>query len=64
MELQLDSIFKGWAHGRQTPPLIGVPWPELWDLRVDQVREALKVTPFDSPHAAARRQLSGDPTKR
>ena len=57
-EIQLDSVFRGWAHGRETPLLIGAPWPELLDLRVDQVREALGVTAFDSPFAAAMRKMS------
>ncbi|WP_293677369.1 hypothetical protein [uncultured Phenylobacterium sp.] len=58
LELVLESIFRGWVHGRATPPLIGVPWEELWDLRVDQVREALQVVPFDSPYLAAIRRQS------
>jgi ubiquinone biosynthesis protein Coq4 len=61
LELTLDCLFKGWVHGRETPSLIGVSWDELWPLRIDQVREALGVTPFDSPVAAAVRQLSRTP---
>jgi ubiquinone biosynthesis protein Coq4 len=57
LELMLDSMFKGWAHGRDTPPLLGVSWDKLWRLRMDQVRSELKVTPFPSPVAAAMRQL-------
>lgn len=55
VEVILDSLFKGWAHGRETTPLIQVSWEPLWRLRIDQVRDALKITPFDSPHARAAR---------
>ncbi|MBX3484596.1 hypothetical protein [Phenylobacterium sp.] len=63
LELTLDSIFKGWAHGRTTPPLIGAPWNDLMDLRLDDVRAALGVTAFDSPYAAARRALDAKATR-
>lgn len=46
----LDYLLRGWAHGRETPPLLGVAWQSLWPLRVDQVRETLKIRPF---HASA-----------
>jgi ubiquinone biosynthesis protein Coq4 len=57
LEVTLDGIFKGWAHGRETPPLIGVDWAPLWRLRMDEARAALGVTAFDSPFVAAVRQL-------
>ncbi|MBL8554713.1 MAG: hypothetical protein JNL41_10580 [Phenylobacterium sp.] len=63
LELTLDSIFKGWTHGRATPPLIGAAWDELWDLRLDEVRATLGVTAFDSPYAAARRLADAGKTR-
>jgi ubiquinone biosynthesis protein Coq4 len=62
VELTLDAVFKGWTHGRESPPLIGAPWEELWGLRIDQVREALKIAPFASPYAAAE-AAGGTPRK-
>ena len=55
LELVLDSIFRGWRHGRETRPLLGVDWEPLWPLSVDAVRAELGVTPFDSPFIAAMR---------
>jgi ubiquinone biosynthesis protein Coq4 len=52
--VMLDCLFRGWAHGRATPPLTLVSWEPLWSASVDQVREILKIRPFDSPYAAAR----------
>ncbi len=63
LEIMLDCIFKGWIHGRETAPLIGTPWEDLWDLRIDQVRQALCVSPFDSPLAAAMRAGNREPPR-
>ena len=51
LHVVLDCLFKGWAHGRETPPLVQVAWEPLWPLRIDQVRETLQVRPFSSPEA-------------
>jgi len=58
LDAVLDCLLRGWAHGRETPPLLGVAWRPLWPLRVDQVREALKIRPF---HAIA--GGGGQPTR-
>src|SRR6185436_16748447 len=36
LELMLESLFRGWTHGRETPLLMGTDWEPLWDLRIDQ----------------------------
>ncbi|MBS0334816.1 MAG: hypothetical protein JSS35_18755 [Proteobacteria bacterium] len=51
VEILLDCLFKGWTHGRTTQPLFRVVWEPLWTARVDQVREALQIRPFESPYA-------------
>lgn len=45
-EVVVDSLLKGWVHGRETPPLIQAAWESLWPLPVERVREILQVTPF------------------
>ena len=40
--LLLDVIASAWAHGRESPPLLGVDWPAVWDLPVGTGAEALK----------------------
>ena len=59
LHVVLDCLFKGWAHGRETPPLIQVSWRPLFSLRVDQVREALRIKAFDSPYAKAAQPSRG-----
>ncbi|HET6972006.1 MAG TPA: Coq4 family protein [Phenylobacterium sp.] len=44
----LDTIFAGWAHGRQSPPLLGVDWEPLWDRPLEAVRAQLGLHPFAS----------------
>lgn len=47
-----DVTLGGWAHGRESPPLLGIDWPAVWDGPVGEVREALGVRPFLSPWPA------------
>ncbi|MBL8773082.1 MAG: hypothetical protein JNK30_16995 [Phenylobacterium sp.] len=58
LELVLDSIFKGWMHGRETPLLLGVDWEGLMGLQLEAVRDRLHVRAFESPMAAALRKWS------
>ena len=38
LDLILDTIFSGWAHGRETPPLLGLPWEDIWHEPIDTIR--------------------------
>ena len=48
----LDTILSAYRHGRETPPLLGVVWEEIWDRPVDEIRDELGVTPYESPYPA------------
>jgi len=50
--LMLDTILSAWAHGRRTPPLLGVDWPAVWDRPTAEVRAKLSVQPYASPWPA------------
>jgi ubiquinone biosynthesis protein Coq4 len=50
--LMLQTILTAWAHGRRTPPLLGIDWPSLWDQPIEAVRGRLGVTPYASPFPA------------
>jgi len=50
--LMLDTILTAWAHGRRTPPLLGVDWPAVWNLPLAEVRAKLRVQPYASPYPA------------
>jgi ubiquinone biosynthesis protein Coq4 len=49
LELVLESIFRGWRHGRDTPLLLSAPWSDMLDLPLEAVRQRLGVKPFASP---------------
>jgi ubiquinone biosynthesis protein Coq4 len=51
-QIILPTIFKAYAHGRRTPPLLPVKWQAVWALPLDQVRAKLGVTPYVSPYPA------------
>ena len=48
----MDVVFDAWRDGRQTPPLIAVPWAEVWSETTEAVRARYGVTPFASPYPA------------
>jgi len=50
--LMLQTILTAWAHGRRTPPLLGVDWEAVWARPLDQVRSQLGVAPYVSPFPA------------
>ena len=50
--LMLDTILAAWAHGRATPPLLGVDWPSVWDRPLAEVRGKMGVSPYVSPWPA------------
>jgi ubiquinone biosynthesis protein Coq4 len=50
--LMLQTILTAWAHGRRTPPLLGVNWEAIWDRPLIDVRRRLGVIPYVSPFPA------------
>lgn len=50
--MMMDVIASAWTHGRESPPLLGVDWPSVWDLPVEQVRERLGIAAYASPWPA------------
>ncbi|MGZ3403333.1 MAG: Coq4 family protein [Phenylobacterium sp.] len=50
--IMLPTILSAWAHGRRTPPLLGVDWPAIWVRPLAEVRDQLGVTPYVSPFPA------------
>jgi ubiquinone biosynthesis protein Coq4 len=44
----ITLMVEGWRHGRATPPLMSVPWHQLLDTPIPQLRSKLGVNPFQS----------------
>lgn len=49
-DLLMETILAGWRHGRQTAPLILVPWDKVWHKPTDAIRRDYGVEPFVSPY--------------
>jgi len=47
--LLLEIILSGWEHGRETPQLLGVDWPDIWNEPTEKVRNRLGISPYESP---------------
>jgi hypothetical protein len=47
-----ETILRAYAHGRETPPLMDIPWEEHWHTQIPELRAAYGVTPFASPYPA------------
>jgi ubiquinone biosynthesis protein Coq4 len=48
----MDSVLAAWAHGRKTPPMIGIDWESQWHLSVNEIRQRYEIEPYQSPHPA------------
>jgi ubiquinone biosynthesis protein Coq4 len=48
----MDVILTAYAHGRETPAMIAIPWEEVWGLSADAIRARYGVTPYQSPYPA------------
>lgn len=48
----METVMSAWAHGRETPPLMAVPWEEVWSQTTEDIRAAFHVTPYQSPYPA------------
>lgn len=44
----ITLMVEGWRHGRSSPPLMSVPWHQLLDTPIPQLRRKLGVRPFQS----------------
>jgi ubiquinone biosynthesis protein Coq4 len=48
----MDVILTAYAHGRETPPMITIPWEEVSSLSADAIRTRYGITPYQSPYPA------------
>ena len=49
----LDTVLSSYVHGRETPPLMAVPWEEIWDQTLENIRLKLGVTAYERPYPAS-----------
>lgn len=50
--LVMDVIVSAWTHGRETPPMIAIPWEDVWTASAEEIRARYGVTAYRSPYPA------------
>lgn len=49
LALLMEITMGAWKHGRGTPQLLGVNWPQIWNQPTDAIRKRLGVAAYVSP---------------
>ncbi|MBD1846748.1 hypothetical protein H6F89_25730 [Cyanobacteria bacterium FACHB-63] len=49
----MAAVVRGWIMGRRAKSLFGIPWQELWETPIDQIRAELNINPFLPPEIEA-----------
>ena len=44
----MQLIAEGWRHGRETPPMMDIQWEAEWNKRIDAIRDAYGIQPYQS----------------
>ena len=50
--LLMDTILSAWVHGRATPPMLLIPWEQVWQDSTSAVRSRYGVEPYVTPYPA------------
>lgn len=48
--LMLDTFLTAWAHGRTTPPMLLIPWEDVWQDSTRAIRSRYGVEPYAAPY--------------
>ncbi|MEL6413851.1 MAG: Coq4 family protein [Pseudomonadota bacterium] len=48
----MDTVTTSWAHGRETYPMMLIPWEEVWHKSAEDIRAQYSIHPYDRPYRA------------
>lgn len=48
----MDTFFTAWRHGRETPPLMTIPWETVWNESAEALRDRYAVRRYERPYPA------------
>jgi hypothetical protein len=48
----METVMSAWVHGRRTPPMLSIPWEQVWAEPTEAIRARFGVTPYQSPFPA------------
>jgi len=48
----MDTVTTSWVHGRETYPMMLIPWEDVWHQSADEIRAHYEIKPYDRPYRA------------
>ncbi|MEL7541958.1 MAG: Coq4 family protein, partial [Pseudomonadota bacterium] len=48
----MDTVTTSWAHGRQTYPMMLIPWEQVWHKSADEIRDQFEISQYQHPYRA------------
>ncbi|MCR9269964.1 MAG: Coq4 family protein [Hyphomonadaceae bacterium] len=48
----IDTITTSWAHGRETYPMMLIPWEAVWHKSADEIRALYNIKEYERPYRA------------
>ncbi|MEL6666015.1 MAG: Coq4 family protein [Pseudomonadota bacterium] len=48
----MDTVTTSWAHGRETYPMMLIPWEDVWHKSADEIRSQYAIQAYERPYRA------------
>ncbi|MEL6826789.1 MAG: Coq4 family protein [Pseudomonadota bacterium] len=48
----MDTVTTSWIHGRQTYPMMLIPWEQVWYKSADEIRAQFEISEYQRPYRA------------
>lgn len=48
----MDTITTSWVHGRETYPMMLIPWENVWQKSAEEIRSEYGILPYNRPYRA------------
>ena len=48
----MDTVTTSWVHGRETYPMMLIPWEEVWHKSANEIRAQYKISEYKRPYRA------------
>lgn len=51
-KILMDTVTTSWVHGRETYPMMLIPWEQVWHKSADEIRAQFEITQYQRPYRA------------
>lgn len=48
----MDTYTTAWTHGRETKPMMLIPWEDVWHKSAEEIRAEFSISEYNRPHPA------------